>query len=111
MFAGSNLTHVPTRKMGWFRVLAENRQSRDAQQIRELLCCALPPFQIISTLWIALFPPIDENPVRPDAAICGEHDGAVTETLGSLDALGDVDFAVHRETFLTCGISLGIATR
>jgi hypothetical protein len=57
-----------------------------------------------------LFLTIDQNPVRPDTAICGKYDGTITQTLGSLDALGAVDFAVHGETFLTCGISLGITT-
>jgi len=70
----------------------------------------LTPFQIVGSLRMPFFLSIDQNPIRPDTAICGENDGTVTETLGSLDALSGIDFAVHGETFLTCGISLGITT-
>ena len=47
-----------------------------------------------------LFSAIDQNPVRPNATIGGKHDWAAAESLGSFDALGDVDVAVHGEPLL-----------
>lgn len=47
-----------------------------------------------------LFRAIDDNPIRPDAAVRRKHDRTVAEALGSLDSLGDVDVAVHGDPFL-----------
>jgi len=49
----------------------------------------------VGTFRVTLLPAIDQNPVRSNATIGGKNDWAVSKTLKSFDALGDVDFAVH----------------
>ncbi len=43
---------------------------------------------------------VPRAPALSNATIGGKHDWAVAETLGSFDALGDVDVAVHGKPFL-----------
>jgi hypothetical protein len=78
------LLHPARRRCGWIVPKGESSSF-----------CALPPFEVVGALRVTLLPAIDQNPVRSNATVGGKNDWAVSETLKSFDALGDVDFAVH----------------
>jgi hypothetical protein len=53
--------------------------------------------------------PIDMNVIRPNAAIGGEHDGAIARAEWSLDSLREIDLPVRHAVILSdSGISVGI---
>src|SRR5271165_5440802 len=55
----------------------------------------LAPFEVIGALGMALFFAAYEDVIRFDAAVSRDDDGTESQTLGSLDALGEIDFFVH----------------
>ena len=56
---------------------------------------ALAPFEIIGALGMALFFAAYEDVIGFDPAVSRYDDGTESQTLGSFDALGEIDFLVH----------------
>jgi hypothetical protein len=56
------------------------------------------PFDVVGPFGVALGLAVDQNSVRLDPAIGGQHNSAIPHSLRCLDPLGEIDLAVHRVT-------------
>jgi hypothetical protein len=56
------------------------------------------PFDVVGPFGVALGLAVDQNSVRLDPALGGQHNSAIPHSLRCLDPFGEIDLAVHRVT-------------